>query len=93
MRVLDILEAASIISLTFTHSRGSTEASTAGPILTSGQSFLRLAITHLGPDLIFLRVGASAGNAVMKEADLPSFLSLMIMTYSPHTTQTLVPRV
>ena len=80
MRVLDILEAASIIDSTFTHSRGSTEASTAGPILTSGQLLLRSAIAHFGPDLILLRVVALAGNAVMKEAGLLLFLSLMTMT-------------
>ena len=80
MQVLDILEAASIICLTFTHSRGSTEASTAGPILTSGQLLLHYVIVHLGPNLILLRVAASAGNAVMKEAGLLLFLSPMITT-------------
>jgi len=58
MRVLDILEAASIMSLTFTHSRGSTEASTAGPILTSGQT-LQSALNwhHLASERIFWTTG------------------------------------
>ena len=72
MWVLDILEAASIMSLTFTHSRGSTEASTAGPILTSGQLFLRFPIPHLGPDLISIYDADSGFSCV---GLLPWFLT------------------
>lgn len=80
IRNLDMLARYVRMITTFTHSRGSTEASTAGPILTSGQTLLRSVIGHLGPDLILLRVVAPAGNAVMKEAGLLLFLSLMITT-------------